>query len=393
MLKWIKSTVLFLFFVWASPHLKAEFAVEGEKVAPPADRRKKYTNQYECSKKTGQPSTASLLLVNEDYLLQGITKNQKGKPLEVFGVLTNKEKLMDIERKDQLIAEDPFIWDDNLIPFCSKVKIVEKGSDGLIPFPESPDETVVNVFDRGWGWGGRCRFTEQTEAQLKEVAKRIHTRKEAANQMKVELARQEEEKRKAFLPPPSPPAVPRPPTLAEKLAESAPPQPGIAAGLTPRPGDLIRPPSPDLTKMADKLPETEKPGIVAGRQPLPGHMVPPRLGENIGKKGISTFKAKLDSNGKIIDLTYQTENNPNFRLNLNSAEANKDPVFQALRPFAQKLDTYSKCCLYDGKPECDLPVNPTSQKALLKFPDPPASKDSGAFGANPFGTLGVPGSK
>lgn len=290
------------------------------------------TNQYKCSKTSNGNLATSVVLVSGTSILQGITKNQKGILRQVDGIITEKTAF-----KASVNEPEIKLFNPNKSPPFPYIILV----DGTIN-----DEMVTNEIGRivvseyGYAWSGNYSLSREQEKQIEMFMQQIRARNSA-------LRKSEEHN------PPPPPAPKSPP------------------------------------KLADSLPE--KPGIIAGRTRRPGDLTGPRYAENVGKRGTYTFNAKFNSDEKMISLGYRTSNNNHTQIDLSKAD-NNNPIFAEINSYMDQIKRYSKCCINDGKPECDLKFDQASHDKLPKIP-PPTQEDLGGGIFSPFGNIGSPGKK
>lgn len=85
----------------------------------------------------------------------------------------------------------------------------------------------------------------------------------------------------------------------------------------------------------------------------------PRAGENIGKKGITTFTALIDKDGNLKKVVYKS--GTDFQKTISAADKNRDrndPVVAQIKTNLDKFTRCASCCKSDSKSECDTRHRP-----------------------------------
>ncbi len=116
----------------------------------------------------------------------------------------------------------------------------------------------------------------------------------------------------------------------------------------------------------------------------------PRAGENIGKKGITTFTALIDKDGNLKKVVYKS--GTDFQKTISAADKNRDrndPIVAQIKTNLDKFTRYASCCKSDSKSECDTRHRPeitVSKPINNKTTPPPMDEPSGSGGPgfNPF---------
>lgn len=116
----------------------------------------------------------------------------------------------------------------------------------------------------------------------------------------------------------------------------------------------------------------------------------PRAGENIGKKGITTFTALIDKDGNLKKVVYKS--GTDFQKTISADDKNhdrNDPVVSQIKTNLDKFTRYASCCKSDSKSECDTRHRPeitVSKPINNKTTPPPVDEPSGSGGPgfNPF---------
>lgn len=158
-------------------------------------------------------------------------------------------------------------------------------------------------------------------------------------------------------------------------------RPGDVAGKTKRPGDIA----------AEKIKPGEKSGwdLKEGEKSYWDSKMKnssnSRNGENIGKKGITTFTALLDREGNLKKLVYRSGTDILKTISSESIRRDRvDPLVALIQSKLGKIKTYASCCKNDSKRECDTIYRP---EIKMSQPIQSASKSEefGKAGYNPFG--------
>lgn len=404
----------------------AEIAVDGVKYNAIGSQYqyKKPPDQYQCSQ---NKNAGSVGIITEDQqdLIQAVATYNKDGVREVSGVLSEKQALLNISIK-------------NFYNFYSMPPISGEGAYGKIPqgnvwnsvaetnvaaysnplsgdqtsYKSSGDQTgrkTFGIYSGGMGFPGidpdsqkygfsfgyfgsaankKIEEIEKTNLQrskLEMTAGDLAAKKQKSGDLAAQTKLPGTTASQNLRAGDSAGQEPLPGTLASQKQRA-----GDIAGQSPRHGTTAA----SQMKPGDKATTWDNPrnGDKASWEARNGDKTyydslmktnQPRLGENIGHKGIITFTVLLDQQGQIKKLVYR---NGNDIQKVITSQENNDPVLTKIKTQLQKFKDYASCCRNDSKQTCNIVHRP---EIILSQPvqnnkSPPTKEDPGHAIMNPF---------
>lgn len=373
------------------------------------------SDQYACSTNPGaKVKSTSVAIDANGSLFQGITKDVGGKVFEVGGVLSDRAAVSKIEltkynvlnlynhlisvanealseiqkenrflrsqgREEETLPEYGCVGSASGTSVCSSsvgttyentfgsIHTYKLGETGEWIKVADKNNVIVQARDARREERAKMR-SERNEANFKKLdgyTKKLEEEAKAHEKAREDALRNERPgDRIARL------------TTRPDQYETAAMQPGNQVDRIPQGHEISQPPDQDQI-------EAMKPGNNV--PPKVGSRVGPRMGENIGRPGIITFNATLDTaTGHIVRLVYRDGQGSLTEVILDP----RKPV-QGYNPIAAKVEAllpkakhYAQCCRQDSKASCDQKVDLASREQLM--PIEQEDESDGCAGASPF---------
>lgn len=381
----------------------AKITVDGK---PASFNLKKFPDQYQCSAQKNS-NVVGILTDTDEYLLQAVATSDRHGIREVSGVISDHSALFEINNKR--------FMDTYTMPPISGEGMLKQVPQGVVwsgvskmSALNSSECVGVTCTAKSFGsvFYGKS-WDEQVEAAIKDYEK---------NKEKIKAEAEAFEKEKAAadalkFPEPDPNDQ-RPGGRAARGK-----LPGQIAAETKIPGDQV-----EKLKAPSELPGTiaakqmlpghaagkeQLPGQIAGQQPIPGRAAGfevksgdkihydsffekkvPRVGENIGKSGITTFSAIYDIQGSLKKVVYRTGQEITKIINVGDKNFDPaDPIIVKIKAQTKRFQTYAGCCKNDSRKECVIKHDPEIKPSVAPagLPHDHGPDEPGGGGFNPFG--------
>lgn len=416
---------------------------------PISFNHKKFPDQYQCSAQKNS-NVVGILTDTDEYLLQAVATSDRNGLREVSGVISDHSALFEINHKrfmdtytmppisgEGMMKQVPqgVVWSSvsqmsemanaqlngtsvgKNMPYEKEladsklVAITKKLVDGL-----KEEQEVINkctgMSCTGTYFNSYYRISdEKKEADMKEYFAAVKEYEEILAKRKKELQARAEAEAKLKYPEPDPNDKRTGGRAArEKL-------PGQIAAETKRAGDNV-----EKLKAPGELPGTiaakqtlpghaagqEKlPGHIAGQEPIPGRAAGfevkpgdkihydsifekkvPRVGENIGNTGITTFSAIYDTQGNLKKVVYRTGREITKIINAGDKNVDPaDPIIAKIKAQTKRFQTYAGCCKNDSRKECVIKHEPEIKPSVAPpgIPHDHGPDEPGGAVFNPFG--------
>lgn len=417
-----------------------------QKIGPGFFGPNKIPDQYQCADRKNADVVGILSDTNE-YLLQAVATSDRSGVREVSGVISDQIALMNIKSKEflsQLKMMPPINGEGGMknIPQGTVWTGVAQTSIIANQYFEKPPKAIqgangsytVGSFTIGASGSSATQCTDitcsapsfgsafggkgwdqQVQAAITDYEEKKKDREKfhaEFKELKKDIEKYEKDKATATAvatavalkyPAPDPNDM-RPGGRAarEKLPgqiAAATSRPGDEAAKTKRPGDLVAERPGDIAAKAERPGDTvgERVGDKAAYEIRPGDQAHfermlkkaiPRLGENIGEEGITTFTALYDAQGNLTKVVYRSGRDITKTILASDKNASSDPIIAKLKAQTKRFQTYASCCKNDSRKECVIKHEPEIKPSVAPPSTIPRDHGPGEPGGamfNPFG--------